>query len=246
MARVSNSDSKGFMARWPEIRAVLGWCARSWVRPAGDSLDWEQQIGRETPSGTGQAHSPGAPQSGGNSRVEQESEHQTNGSRHVSPVVEHSMSSRMHLDGMHDSGQADIAVLERELQARVKGEVRFDNGSRGLYSTDASNYRQVPIGVVIPSERRGCGTDRGALPQARRADAVSRRRHQPGRAVLQRRRGDRLLQVHEPHARRSTPSRKLARVAAGRGARRPARRGRAHHSPSAPIPPRTTAARWAA
>jgi hypothetical protein len=67
MARVSNRDSKGFVARWPEIRAVLGWCARSWLRPAGDSLDWEQQIGRETPSGTGQARSPGAPQSGGNS-----------------------------------------------------------------------------------------------------------------------------------------------------------------------------------
>src|SRR5262249_21171586 len=32
----------------------------------------------------------------------------------------------------------------------IAGEVRFDNGSRGLYATDASNYRQVPIGVVIP------------------------------------------------------------------------------------------------
>jgi FAD/FMN-containing dehydrogenase/Fe-S oxidoreductase len=28
--------------------------------------------------------------------------------------------------------------------------VRFDKGSRGAYATDASNYRQVPIGVVIP------------------------------------------------------------------------------------------------
>jgi FAD/FMN-containing dehydrogenase/Fe-S oxidoreductase len=32
----------------------------------------------------------------------------------------------------------------------VEGEVRFDAGSRALYSTDASNYRQVPIGVVVP------------------------------------------------------------------------------------------------
>ena len=32
----------------------------------------------------------------------------------------------------------------------VDGEVRFDAGSRGTYSTDASNYRQVPIGVVVP------------------------------------------------------------------------------------------------
>ncbi|MEO6953225.1 MAG: FAD-binding and (Fe-S)-binding domain-containing protein [Polyangia bacterium] len=36
------------------------------------------------------------------------------------------------------------------LRAAVRGEVRFDTGSRALYSTDASNYRQIPIGVVIP------------------------------------------------------------------------------------------------
>jgi len=44
----------------------------------------------------------------------------------------------------------DVAALERELVARVDGEVRFDAGSRGAYSTDASNYRQIPIGVVVP------------------------------------------------------------------------------------------------
>jgi FAD/FMN-containing dehydrogenase/Fe-S oxidoreductase len=46
----------------------------------------------------------------------------------------------------------DIAALERDLRARVRGEVRFDDGSRALYTTDASNYRQVPIGVVIPQD----------------------------------------------------------------------------------------------
>src|SRR5204863_1072796 len=35
---------------------------------------------------------------------------------------------------------------------RVRGEVRFDEGSRALYATDASNYRQVPIGVVVPRD----------------------------------------------------------------------------------------------
>ena len=45
---------------------------------------------------------------------------------------------------------ADAGALERDLRRRVDGEVRFDAGSRGAYSTDASNYRQVPIGVVIP------------------------------------------------------------------------------------------------
>lgn len=44
----------------------------------------------------------------------------------------------------------DVATLERDLRSRVDGEVRFDAGTRAAYSTDASNYRQVPIGVVIP------------------------------------------------------------------------------------------------
>jgi FAD/FMN-containing dehydrogenase/Fe-S oxidoreductase len=41
------------------------------------------------------------------------------------------------------------AALERALQASVRGEVRFDAGSRALYATDSSNYRQIPIGLVI-------------------------------------------------------------------------------------------------
>jgi FAD/FMN-containing dehydrogenase/Fe-S oxidoreductase len=45
-------------------------------------------------------------------------------------------------------GAAD--ALERKLKQSVRGEVRFDNGSRALYATDASNYRQVPIGLVVP------------------------------------------------------------------------------------------------
>jgi FAD/FMN-containing dehydrogenase/Fe-S oxidoreductase len=44
----------------------------------------------------------------------------------------------------------DFSALERELAASVDGEVRFDLGTRALYATDGSNYRQVPIGVVIP------------------------------------------------------------------------------------------------
>jgi FAD/FMN-containing dehydrogenase/Fe-S oxidoreductase len=40
--------------------------------------------------------------------------------------------------------------LERALTDRVDGEVRFDAGSRAAYSTDGSNFRQVPIGVVVP------------------------------------------------------------------------------------------------
>src|SRR5438477_6820427 len=43
-------------------------------------------------------------------------------------------------------------VIETELHRRIRGEVRFDAGSRALYATDGSNYRQVPIGVVIPRD----------------------------------------------------------------------------------------------
>ena len=46
----------------------------------------------------------------------------------------------------------DTEALAAQLRARVRGEVRFDEGSRALYATDSSNYRQVPIGVVIPRD----------------------------------------------------------------------------------------------
>ncbi|HEU4588275.1 MAG TPA: FAD-binding and (Fe-S)-binding domain-containing protein [Gemmatimonadales bacterium] len=46
----------------------------------------------------------------------------------------------------------DSAGLARALAARVRGEVRFDDGSRALYATDGSNYRQVPLGVVLPRD----------------------------------------------------------------------------------------------
>jgi FAD/FMN-containing dehydrogenase/Fe-S oxidoreductase len=41
-------------------------------------------------------------------------------------------------------------VLAAELRATITGEVRFDAGTRALYAVDGSNYRQVPIGVVLP------------------------------------------------------------------------------------------------
>ncbi|HEY8300557.1 MAG TPA: FAD-binding and (Fe-S)-binding domain-containing protein [Jatrophihabitans sp.] len=44
----------------------------------------------------------------------------------------------------------DVDALRRDLERRVDGEVRFDDGTRAAYSTDASNFRQVPIGVVVP------------------------------------------------------------------------------------------------
>ncbi|MGN6444568.1 FAD-binding and (Fe-S)-binding domain-containing protein [Amnibacterium sp.] len=48
------------------------------------------------------------------------------------------------------AGDVDVETLRRALVANVDGEVRFDEGSRATYATDSSNYRQVPIGVVVP------------------------------------------------------------------------------------------------
>ncbi|HWE23537.1 MAG TPA: FAD-binding oxidoreductase, partial [Myxococcales bacterium] len=56
--------------------------------------------------------------------------------------------------GPREKAQLDARALEAELRRRIRGEVRFDGGSRALYSTDGSNYRQVPIGVVVPRTTR--------------------------------------------------------------------------------------------
>src|SRR5438093_4312243 len=52
--------------------------------------------------------------------------------------------------GMTGTQTVDVRALERALRRAVEGEVRFDTASRALYATDASNFRQPPIGVVIP------------------------------------------------------------------------------------------------
>ncbi|HUO25894.1 MAG TPA: FAD-linked oxidase C-terminal domain-containing protein, partial [Candidatus Aquilonibacter sp.] len=49
-------------------------------------------------------------------------------------------------------GSVDAALLAERLRAGFRGDVRFDSGSRALYATDGSNYRQVPIGVVLPRD----------------------------------------------------------------------------------------------
>src|SRR5580693_8760770 len=51
-----------------------------------------------------------------------------------------------------NSAQVDAPALAEALGAQVRGEVRFDRGSRALYATDGSNYRHVPIGVVLPRD----------------------------------------------------------------------------------------------
>ncbi|MGE8165094.1 FAD-binding and (Fe-S)-binding domain-containing protein [Paraburkholderia sp. NPDC080076] len=47
---------------------------------------------------------------------------------------------------------AVMQALEADLRSHVRGEVRFDQGSKALYAADASNYRQVPLAVVVPAD----------------------------------------------------------------------------------------------
>lgn len=42
--------------------------------------------------------------------------------------------------------------LEARLKAALRGNVRFDMGSRALYAADSSNYRQLPVGVILPRD----------------------------------------------------------------------------------------------
>jgi FAD/FMN-containing dehydrogenase/Fe-S oxidoreductase len=67
----------------------------------------------------------------------------------------------------------DPRALAADLSRETGAEVRFDAGSRALYATDGSNYRQVPIGVVVPRTR---GDVERALAVCRRhgAPVVSR------------------------------------------------------------------------
>src|SRR4051794_5893736 len=52
--------------------------------------------------------------------------------------------------GMSAVENVNAKGLERHLRRHVQGEVRFDAGSLAMYANDASNFRQVPIGVVVP------------------------------------------------------------------------------------------------
>jgi FAD/FMN-containing dehydrogenase/Fe-S oxidoreductase len=48
--------------------------------------------------------------------------------------------------------------LAQILKRHVRGEVRFGDGDRALYATDSSNYRQVPLGVVLPRDADDAAT----------------------------------------------------------------------------------------
>ena len=74
-----------------------------------------------------------------------ESKHSTRNGAHPKPTQR---------PGSVNQADVDADALEAELRRTVRGEVRFDAGTRAMYATDASNYRQVPIGLVLPMDAR--------------------------------------------------------------------------------------------
>lgn len=55
-----------------------------------------------------------------------------------------------HRAALPSAPAVDHELLARQLAENISGEVRFDTAARAAYSADASNYRQIPIGVVLP------------------------------------------------------------------------------------------------
>jgi FAD/FMN-containing dehydrogenase/Fe-S oxidoreductase len=62
------------------------------------------------------------------------------------------MASHAELAHASKTAKVDGESLAHALRGQIRGEVRFDRGTRALYATDGSNYRQVPIGVVLPHD----------------------------------------------------------------------------------------------
>ncbi len=111
---------------------------------------------------------------------------------------------------------ATPADLAADLRRAMRGEVRFDAGSRALYATDGSNYRQPPIGVVIPTRRARTSSRGMDVCRAHGAPIFGR----GGGTSLAGQccntgRGLRLVEVHESRAGRSTSAADSAVVQPG-------------------------------
>jgi FAD/FMN-containing dehydrogenase/Fe-S oxidoreductase len=67
-------------------------------------------------------------------------------------VIDITANRRIRREGVALGGDK-VEALAGALRKAVRGEVRFGAGDKALYATDASNYRQTPIGVVVPMDR---------------------------------------------------------------------------------------------
>ena len=121
-----------------------------------------------------------------------------------------------------------IQRLGAALGTAIAGEVRFDAAARAAYASDASNYRQVPVGVVLPRtvEDVVAAVARCARTMARRS---SPRGGGTSHVRPERQRGawSSTAPSTSTACSQSIRRRARARVEPGSGVRRPARGGRA-------------------
>ncbi len=61
-------------------------------------------------------------------------------------------SAQVDAAGLSEALRAQLRSGSSDVRSDVLSDVRFDRGTRALYATDGSNYRQVPIGVVFPHD----------------------------------------------------------------------------------------------
>jgi len=94
---------------------------------------------------------------------------------------------------------SQASELEEELKRTLNGEVQFDRGSRALYATDGSNYRQIPIGLVMP---RDDADVIAAVAACRKygAPVLARGAGTSLAVMLQRRSGIGFHEVYEPYS----------------------------------------------
>ena len=81
-----------------------------------------------------------------------------------------------------------LHTLWDKLRRSIDGEVRVDNATRALYAADASNYRQVPLGVVIPRHEADVMRTLGLARENQLPILAARRRHRrsPARPATRR------------------------------------------------------------
>ena len=60
------------------------------------------------------------------------------------------MSSQPNILNNYSLSADRLKTFQKKLAAKIEGEIRFDTVSRSMYSTDASVYQIIPLGVVIP------------------------------------------------------------------------------------------------
>ncbi|MGA2674338.1 MAG: FAD-binding and (Fe-S)-binding domain-containing protein [Terracidiphilus sp.] len=72
--------------------------------------------------------------------------------RYYFPVNTRAFSDLLNQPPLDHERFAAHRELEARLKATLRGDVRFDMGSRALYAADSSNYRQLPVGVILPRD----------------------------------------------------------------------------------------------